>query len=174
MRGDPPPRRQAGKAVAPTISTRPTVGGGFDPDFEVDGDLIPEISNAIAARDHKMPRAEDNVGIIPVAHSLRGEGFDASEGGAVPEGPHDTANIRAASGGSSRSYLATPWAVRRLTPLECERLQGFPDRYTQVPYRGKPAADGPRYKALGNSMAVNAMEWIGARIDLVESILKDR
>ena len=55
-------------------------------------------------------------------------------------------------------------AVRRLTPVECERLQGFQDGHTQVPYRGKPASDGPRYKALGNSMAVCCMEWIGRRI----------
>ena len=54
--------------------------------------------------------------------------------------------------------------VRRLTPRECERLQGFPDGYTDVPYRGKPAADGPRYRALGNSMAVPVMRWIGERI----------
>ena len=55
--------------------------------------------------------------------------------------------------------------VRRLTPTECERLQGFPDGYTLVPHRGKPAADGPRYKSLGNSMAVPVMAWIGRRID---------
>lgn len=54
--------------------------------------------------------------------------------------------------------------VRRLTPRECERLQGFPDDWTQVPHRGKPAADGPRYKAIGNSMAVPVMRWIGQRI----------
>lgn len=55
-------------------------------------------------------------------------------------------------------------SVRRLTPRECERLQAFPDDYTQVPVRGKPAADGPRYKALGNSMCVRNMRWIGLRI----------
>lgn len=55
-------------------------------------------------------------------------------------------------------------AVRRLTPREWERLQGFPDDYTLVSYRGKPAADGPRYKALGNSWAVPVVRWIGARI----------
>lgn len=60
-------------------------------------------------------------------------------------------------------------AVRRLTPRECERLQGFPDNYTQVPFRNKPAADGPRYKALGNSMAVPVMSWIGERIQEVEA-----
>lgn len=60
----------------------------------------------------------------------------------------------------------TGMAVRRLTPVECERLQGFPDGHTDVPYRGKPAADGPRYKAIGNSMAVPCMEFIGRRIEL--------
>lgn len=54
--------------------------------------------------------------------------------------------------------------VRRLTPREAERLQGFPDDYTLIQVRGKPAADGPRYRALGNSMAVNVMRWIGERI----------
>jgi DNA (cytosine-5)-methyltransferase 1 len=61
-------------------------------------------------------------------------------------------------------------SVRRLTPRECERLQGFPDDYTLIPYRGKPAADGPRYKALGNSMAVPVMRWIGERIGMVNRL----
>lgn len=61
-------------------------------------------------------------------------------------------------------------AVRRLMPVECERLQGFPDGYTAITWRGKPAADGPRYKALGNSWAVNCARWIGRRIEAVESI----
>jgi len=63
--------------------------------------------------------------------------------------------------------------VRRLTPRECERLQGFPDDYTLVPHRNKPAADGPRYKALGNSMAVPVMAWIGRRIAMVEQLKGD-
>ena len=66
-------------------------------------------------------------------------------------------------------------AVRRLTPVECERLQGFPDHWTQIPYRGKPSTncpDGPRYKALGNSMAVPVMRWIGERIQMANEILK--
>jgi len=61
-------------------------------------------------------------------------------------------------------------AVRRLTPEECEALQGFPRGYTKITYRGKPAADGPRYKALGNSMAVPVMAWIGQRIAQVSVI----
>lgn len=103
-----------------------------------------------------------------VAFDMRGR-----EGGAQFEGPHDTANIRAASGGSSRSYVAAS-AVRRLTPRECERLQGFPDDYTLVPHRGKPMADGPRYKALGNSMAVPVMRWIGERIAAVDALVSER
>ena len=57
--------------------------------------------------------------------------------------------------------------VRRLTPRECERLQGFPDDFSLIPWKNKPAVDcpdGPRYKALGNSMAVPCMRWIGRRI----------
>jgi DNA (cytosine-5)-methyltransferase 1 len=59
-------------------------------------------------------------------------------------------------------------AVRRLTPMECERLQGFPDSYTDIKPKGKPTPDGPRYKALGNSMAVPVMKWIGERINQYE------
>jgi DNA (cytosine-5)-methyltransferase 1 len=99
-----------------------------------------------------------------VAFDLRGR-----EHGAQFEGPHETANLRAASGGSSRSYVQQ-MQVRRLTPRECERLQGFPDDYTLIQYRNKPAADGPRYKALGNSMAVPCMHWIGKRIQRVNEI----
>jgi DNA (cytosine-5)-methyltransferase 1 len=72
-----------------------------------------------------------------------------------------------ASGGGRMEAVATAMAVRRLTPVECERLQGFPDNYTAIPWKKKPAADcpdGPRYKALGNSMAVPVMRWIGKRI----------
>lgn len=99
--------------------------------------------------------------------------FSSKDSGAMPEGPHDTANIRAASGGSSRSYAASSaWGVRRLTPTECARLQGFPDDWARIPWRGKPAEDcpdGPQYKAYGNSMAVNVMCWIGERIAAVAS-----
>jgi DNA (cytosine-5)-methyltransferase 1 len=67
--------------------------------------------------------------------------------------------------------VATAMQVRRLTPVECERLQGFPDNYTNIPWRKKDEApDGPRYKALGNSMAVPCMRWIGERIQQVEAL----
>jgi DNA (cytosine-5)-methyltransferase 1 len=164
-----------------------------------------------------------------VTHSLRAEGFDASEDGTgrgtplVPV-PFDTTQITSAANysnpkagdpchplaagmhppaiafdckasgqngfgigevmstlrsmghknshtnGGGHAAVQTGSAVRRLTPRECERLQGFPDDYTLIPYRNKLAADGPRYKALGNSMAVPVMRWIGERIDRVEAL----
>jgi DNA (cytosine-5)-methyltransferase 1 len=67
---------------------------------------------------------------------------------------------------------AASMAVRRLTPVECERLQGFPDNYTNIPWRKQPESpDGPRYKALGNSMAVPVMHWIGRRISVYEDVM---
>ena len=63
-------------------------------------------------------------------------------------------------------------AVRRLTPTECERLQGFPDGYTDIPWKGKQAPDGPRYKALGNAVTVPVIEYLGRRI--AEVLMKGR
>jgi site-specific DNA-cytosine methylase len=67
----------------------------------------------------------------------------------------------------AQTFVAQTVAVRRLTPVECERLQGFPDNYSQIPWKGKPSSecpDGPRYKACGNSFAVPVVRWIGERI----------
>jgi DNA (cytosine-5)-methyltransferase 1 len=84
------------------------------------------------------------------------------------------------NGGYSLNYqpgvLQPTMAIRRLTPKECERLQGFPDDWTLIPYRNKSAdqcPDGPRYKACGNSMAVPVMRWIGERIQMVEQLMKE-
>jgi DNA (cytosine-5)-methyltransferase 1 len=72
---------------------------------------------------------------------------------------------RGGAGGRHDGVMQTNMAVRRLTPVECERLQGFPDAYTNIPWRNKPESpDGPRYKALGNSWAVPNVRWIGQRI----------
>lgn len=79
-----------------------------------------------------------------------------------------TLQATGARNGNRAPQVQTAMQVRRLTPRECERLQGFPDDYTLIPWRGKPAKDcpdGPRYKALGNSWAVPCARWIGARID---------
>jgi DNA (cytosine-5)-methyltransferase 1 len=74
------------------------------------------------------------------------------------------------SDGDHVGMVMQSMAVRRLTPVECERLQGFPDTYTDIMSKGKATPDGPRYKALGNSMAVPVMAWIGNRIQQVESL----
>jgi len=79
----------------------------------------------------------------------------------------NTLNTNSNASGRNTPMLMTQMAVRRLTPTECERLQGFPDGYTQIPWRKKPSGDcpdGPRYKALGNSWAVPVVAWIGERI----------
>jgi DNA (cytosine-5)-methyltransferase 1 len=119
--------------------------------------------------------------MVAVTHS-RGEGFDASEDGTgrgtplVPVLSNDPAHAICANEqrtytneGSMfqlRNVVGQQTAVRRLTPTECSRLQGFPDEYLMsVTWRGKcPPADGVMYKALGNSMAVPCMRWIGERI----------
>lgn len=76
-------------------------------------------------------------------------------------------------GGLGVGAIAARWGVRRLTPTECARLQGFPDDWARIAWRGKPAdqcPDGPQYKAYGNSMAVNVMCWIGERIAAVDAL----
>lgn len=88
---------------------------------------------------------------------------------------NDTVGTLDANYGSRRhNGVMQGMQVRRLTPLECERLQGFPDGHTNVPHRGKPAADGLRYRALGNSWAINCARWIGERIDAVDRIVGSR
>jgi DNA (cytosine-5)-methyltransferase 1 len=215
VRRDSAPSRQKGEAVAPTIRAGAANGGaghgarsGDSKDELIVGTLQ---ANGKAAGSATQQDAESG---LLIAHSLRGEGFDASEDGTgrgtplVPiVMPTPTSNGDAHSGYrddkglvpvafhhnaqaaqlptperdtsitdsltcSQQAAFATAMQVRRLTPRECERLQGFPDDYTLVPNRGKPAADGPRYKALGNSWAVPVVRWIGARIarELLEGL----
>jgi len=142
--------------------------------------LMPGVANGGSGHGARSGSAKDST---LIAHSLRADGFDASEDGTgrgtplVPvafnarqdpdswtdrSGPIDT--------DGSTQAVGIGAAVRRLTPRECERLQGFPDDYTLIPYRGGMAKDGPRYKALGNSMAVPCMSWIGQRIAMVEAL----
>lgn len=96
---------------------------------------------------------------------VRLQGGDGDVTGAVP------ANMSC----KQINGVAQDYIVRRLTPRECERLQGMPDDHTKIPYRGKPAdecPDTPRYKAIGNSMCVNVMRWIGERIQKVDDQLR--
>jgi DNA (cytosine-5)-methyltransferase 1 len=225
LRGDSAPRRHTGQGVAPrTIGSLTGSGWGVQRVGESRGQdpviVAPELARCVATREGS---SQDWETTTMVAHSLRADGFDASEDGTgrgTPLIAFDTTQITSKANRSnpqpgdpchtlakgadapaiafhtansnmrgpiaradgvfmgvephpsqSRHAVMTPaMAVRRLTPRECERLQGFPDDFTLVPYRGKPAADGPRYKALGNSMAVPVVRWIGQRIEMVEAI----
>lgn len=103
------------------------------------------------------------------------KGGQGSSAGGIAYDENLSPTLSAADSGSNRTpNLMNGMKVRRLTPMECERLQGFPDGYTLIPVNGKPAADGPRYKALGNSMAVPVMHWIGERIQAVDSVISTR
>jgi DNA (cytosine-5)-methyltransferase 1 len=274
----PAPSREAGEGVAPTIAARTRGGGGLGTDFDCDGGLIcPDVANPLTARMHKGINTTCDEGQTMIAHTLRADGFDASEDGTGRGTPlvpicltgdrthalttraaaaeedgtgrgspivafHPTQDpissedgtthaMGTGSGGgcatvagavSCKDYGADAtedlsptlramghdgshanaggqmavvrgMAVRRVTPVECERLQGFPDGWTRVPVKTlkKPPsegalekyadcyeqhadgtwtqymADGPRYKMLGNSMAVPVIRYLGERIAAV-------
>jgi DNA (cytosine-5)-methyltransferase 1 len=214
LRRDSPPSREAREGTAPTLAARTRGGGGLGTDFDCDGGLIgPNVSPALKARDCKGPSSDgdgDGDGAPLIVHSLRADGFDASEDGTGrgtplvaaaltggsgkrgwsgnngagqgaqliafdPQGSGKQTTLGASSNGTGAlgttktPAVASRSMVRRLTPRECERLMGFPDDWTLTPYRGKPAADGPRYKALGNSFAIPPVRWIGQRISAEEA-----
>ncbi len=170
VRGNPAPSREAREDVTHPIAPSLTSSGrgveqggdtrGQDPVVAMH---VPSISAALETTSHD--------------YSLRAGGHDGSHANAgVPPAIAFNHNAQAAqlpsasrdtsvNDGLTRSQQAAAAigsAVRRLTPVECERLQGFPDSYTKI---SDKTADGPRYKALGNSMAVPVMRWIGERID---------
>jgi DNA (cytosine-5)-methyltransferase 1 len=150
-----------------------------------------EVSSTLAARDYKD--ATDLVAFPSCANgdAMGALGYDVSPTMLTSAAPAvafaqnqmdevremDVVGALSCGGGKpGQGYAAvrSDMQVRRLTPRECERLQGFPDDYTRIPYRNKAAEDcpkGPRYKAMGNSMAVPVMGWIGKRISKVSEIL---
>lgn len=186
---DPPPRREAGARVAGTLEAR-AGSGGYDPGAH--GAASEQLQVAHALRADGFDESEDGTGrgtpLVTAFHHTQDpiSGPVAPSLGATTGGmgvaAFDEAQITSAENRAS----VTPGApaptlsrqsrqsivgqgVRRLTPRECERLQGFPDDWTLVEYRGKPTKDGPRYHAIGNSMAVPVMKWIGERLKKVEA-----
>jgi DNA (cytosine-5)-methyltransferase 1 len=158
-------------------------GGGFDASEDGTGRGTPIVPISFDCK----AGGNTNFAVGDVPGALRGEGHGGGHA-AVAFAENSRAELRLCGGdgsvaaqlttgggkpGQGQPVIADQWAVRRLTPTECERLMGFPDGYTAVTYRGKPAADGPRYKALGNSMAVNVMRWIGRRIEAVDNATRD-
>jgi len=183
LSGHPAPSRNKGQEVTASTSASPSVGS-------LCARTGQSISVQDAAQGHLMPiygGSDPNTADTVTSKWAKGSGGPAgNECGlfvAQPIATHDVAGTmlsRNTSGGFSNSidYAAAGYmaiqamAVRRLTPVECERLQGFPDSYTDIQPKGKATSDGPRYKALGNSMAVPVMAWIGKRIQEVDAICK--
>jgi DNA (cytosine-5)-methyltransferase 1 len=176
LSGHPAPRRtprqdatcDVRSGVAGSIGAHKT--GGWGMELDNSGAFVPVLAKPLGAHALSKGRGTDldctTYVAEPVAFDLAGITSLANRSNPEPGAPCHTLHK-----GAERSVVASPVIeVRRLTPLECERLQGFPDDYTAIPYRGKPAADGPRYKALGNSMAVPCMSWIGRRLKLVDSL----
>jgi DNA (cytosine-5)-methyltransferase 1 len=121
-------------------------------------DVAPTVVSRFGTGGGNIPLVNGEPITFQVGNLIRKAGADPST--------EATTTLKATSGDQT-PCVATPMAVRRLTPKECERLQGFPDNWSQIPWKGKPAEqcpDGPRYKACGNSMAVPVMRWIGERI----------
>jgi DNA (cytosine-5)-methyltransferase 1 len=187
MRGNPPPRRTTRKG------TSSDAAGGF----EVAGCLLHRDSKGVDSDTkpgHILPVAFDTTQITsphnrsnpqpgdpfhPLAASAHppalAHGFYPTEGRDFSCFKELSPTVKVGSGGNNGNPpgVLRHMAVRRLTPVECERLQGFPDDYTRIRWKKKSAEecpDGGRYKALGNSMAVNCMRWIGRRIQLVDSV----
>ncbi|HGY3149864.1 TPA: phage N-6-adenine-methyltransferase [Morganella morganii] len=138
LHGDIAPGGEAEKEITGTLTARTHVGGGLGTDFECNGGLVPVNAYRMVAF---------------------GEYAD--------DGTASTVKARDYKDATDLAVTHLHNTVRRLTPVECERLQGFPDNHTQISWRGKDATDcpdGPRYRAIGNSMAVPVMRWIGERI----------
>ena len=136
----------------------PTTGAGFDAALPFDTTQLTSAAN------RSNPKPGDPCHPLAAGAHAPAIAFNARQdpiNGPI-NGPIDT--------DGATNGVAVAAAVRRLMPVECERLQGFPDGYTAVMQRGKPAADGPRYKALGNSWAIPPVRWIGLRIAMVDGI----
>lgn len=133
-------------------------------DYGADASI--DLAPTLRAGGHTTSHA--NAGVMPaIAYALNSHAGCADGVATAELGGEVAAALRASSGGGDKPHVLTS-AVRRLTPRECERLQGLPDDYTRIPWRNRPASDcpdGPRYKTLGNSWAVPLFTWLGKRIE---------
>jgi DNA (cytosine-5)-methyltransferase 1 len=160
-----------GRQDAETETLIPTRGGGFDVAHAIQAGALRQ--NPTSGPDGVGVQAgiaytlEARSEVQAVCFSSKDYGADALQdcSPTLRAGGHAESHANA---GVPPAVMQAGMSVRRLTPRECERLQGFPDDYTLIPYRNRVAADGPRYKAIGNSMAVPVMRWIGQRINEVD------
>lgn len=167
-----------------SLNTLPVVVGALQSGGTVRGHGTAGINNQAVAAGHIIPVAiqeravsenpengPDGIGCRTDGKAYTLEARSVPQAVAFAQNQRDEVRLlnvagalAAEPGMKQQTYLSQSVGVRRLTPRECERLQGFPDDWTLVLHRGKPAANGPRYKAIGNSMAVPVMRWIGSRI----------
>jgi DNA (cytosine-5)-methyltransferase 1 len=189
VRRDTPPSREARKAIASNVA--PSLTASNDPSRSPQSSEVTQQVNAVLEAGAFRMQAFGEYSDDGTASAMKARDYkDATDLVASPvvidrvavavDCYNKTIGEKSQSISSSASDInytggvinpADRMAVRRLSPRECERLQGFPDDHTLIPWRNKPAdqcPDGPRYKALGNSMAVPCMAWIGKRIDAVE------
>jgi DNA (cytosine-5)-methyltransferase 1 len=172
LSGNPAPIREEGEKVAPAVTTGPPFSRTGNERVECEaivpmrtfsGNQESPVAGTLETTCHDYSRADSfNMAVA----------FADTYNGTITGDVACTLSTEGGAGNSGPSVLSG-LSVRRLTPTECERLQGFPDSYTQIPWRGKEpenCPDGPRYKALGNSMAVPCMRWIGERIQAVEAL----
>jgi DNA (cytosine-5)-methyltransferase 1 len=168
LRRDTAPSRKAGQAVAPCVTNGPPFSRTGNERVEAEAMVVQPfpVANTLTARMHKGMNSDCNEGQTPVVQPIGTDCYNGSITGDVAA----TMGTPGSSINASGPTVMVNMAVRRLTPVECERLQGFPDQYTSIPWRkSEVTPDGPRYKALGNSMAVPVMAWIGKRIKEVNA-----
>lgn len=166
LQGDSAPGREAWTAVAAAVPAGDGAAGGRARAMMVAS--TGEISHCLNAggMGRQDYESETLIGYVPMA-------FDCKAGGntGFAVGNDCAGALRGdGSGGGHAAVYSHAHGIRRLTPTECERLQGMPDGHTLAPYRGRLMADGPRYRMIGNSMAVPVMRWIGERIAAVDAI----
>ena len=170
--------RKEGKDIAKCLTTG--IGTRFDGETDTfvtqvyethpNDSRIKEMGNTCQTVTSRWGTGGGNVSIALAENTIGRQPQNGGNGNGFTEGgPMYTLNATGVHGVAQPINTMT-MSVRRLTPVECERLQGFPDTYTDIQPNSKPTADGPRYKALGNSMAVPVMRWIGERINIVNLI----
>jgi DNA (cytosine-5)-methyltransferase 1 len=176
LRGNPAPSREARKEVAGTIEASLGRSRGAGTPMHNIVQQPYTVANCLTQRMHKGINTTLDEGQTPIIEAIpihdqatrfagkRGDKQDGKGNGFGVGFPGEPAPTLTKGDKHAVAYSS---AVRRLTPIECERLQGFADNYTNIPWRKAiDSPDGPRYKALGNSMAVPVMKWIGERIKL--------
>jgi DNA (cytosine-5)-methyltransferase 1 len=194
LRRDTAPSREKGQSIAPCVTNGPPFSRTGNERVEAEAMIVQpyEVGNCLTARMHKGINSTLDEGQTPViVHGTQDPCVSdiafaqgRNNGGEnvliQPISIQDVRSVEKAQNGKgwnddgtaytvdthATQGVAASMAVRRLTPVECERLQGFPDGYTNIPWRKKDESpDGPRYKALGNSWAVPVVRWIGQRIE---------